>query len=121
MLELEDSLTFGMVLVQGRGDLLPLLELVLDGHHEAVEDGAGKQATSNEKEQQSTNKRTIKKNCSVNPTTDRARRRLFSNLVGRGNRKEELSLPVFLLELMMISPLSFLLPLSRKVKVFAIS
>ena len=71
MLELEDSLTFGMVLVQGRGDLLPLLELVLDGHHEAVEDGAGKQATSNEKEQQSTNKRTIKKNCSVNPTTAR--------------------------------------------------
>ena len=42
MLELEDSLTFGMVLVQGRGDLLPLLELVLDGHHEAVEDGPGK-------------------------------------------------------------------------------
>ena len=36
-------LTFGVVLVERRGDLLPLLELVLHGHHEAVEDGAGKQ------------------------------------------------------------------------------
>ena len=36
------ALAFGMVLVQRRGDLLPLLELVLDGHHEAVEHGAAK-------------------------------------------------------------------------------
>ena len=44
-------LTFGVVLVERRGDLLPLLELVLHGHHEAVEDGAGKQeATAIEKD-----------------------------------------------------------------------
>ena len=38
---MQDSLTFGVILVERRGDLLPLLELVLDGHHQAVEDGPG--------------------------------------------------------------------------------
>ena len=39
-----------MILVQRRGDLLPLLELVLNGHHEAVENGPaeGPKETSRE-------------------------------------------------------------------------
>ena len=70
-----------MVLVERRGDLLPLLELVLHGHHEAVQDGAGKQeATAIEKDKPT---EIIQRYCSVNPTTSG---RLFSNLVGRPER-----------------------------------